>query len=129
MAGQFECHLLEAEEAVGRVVEGAFPAFAAEHAVLLPHLLEIGAEAAQFLDQKAQAGVVEMRAAMGAEFGDDATCALLPIADQQPRTELQEDEAQQIAPVTVLWRPVEPAGKESFRGQVPGARIPIAVSR
>src|SRR5665213_3017542 len=54
MAGKLERHLLVAQEAVLRMAEGALAALAAEHAVLVPHLREFGAEAAQLVDQGAQ---------------------------------------------------------------------------
>src|SRR5882672_2991781 len=69
VAGEVEGHLLEGEEAVLRVIEGALAAFPAEHAVLLPHPREIRALPAQLVDQRAQRRVVEMRAAMRAELG------------------------------------------------------------
>ena len=63
----------------GRVATLA--ALAAKHAVLLPHLGEVGAEPLQLRDQVAERGIVEMRAAMRAKLGDDAAGPVLPIAN------------------------------------------------
>src|SRR5262249_19061864 len=81
MAGDVEADLLEAQEAVARMIEGALAALAAEHAVLVPIAREGAAVAPQAVDQLADRAVLEMGADVGAELGDDPAGARLVIAD------------------------------------------------
>src|SRR5215469_9075930 len=97
MTGELEGHLLEAQEAVARMVERPLAAFAAEHAVLLPHLREVAALPGEPADQPVQRRVVEMGAAMRAELGGDPPRPPLPVADQRACRGRQKDEPQQIA--------------------------------
>src|SRR5258708_38621804 len=108
VAGEVERHLLEGEKAVLRVIESALAALATEDAVRFPHPGEIGALPAQLVDQRAQRCIVEMSAAMGAEFGGHAAGAALPIPDQQARPGVEKDEPQQIALGNSAARAIEP---------------------
>src|SRR5262249_36369155 len=109
------------------MVEGAFAAFAAEYAVLFPKSREIGALAAQLIDQPPQTQVVEMRTALRAKLGDDTAGALFPIADQRASARREKDEAKQIPFCVRGRRVVEPADKEPFGRRVPRPRVPRAV--
>src|SRR6185312_17412389 len=105
------------------MVEGAFAALAAEHAVPIPEPGEFRALRRKGYDQLPERPVVDLSAAMGAELGDDAARPLLPPVDQLSRAWIQEDEAQEVA----LARPVEPAGEKPLRRLVPGAGVEMAV--
>src|SRR5580704_16517845 len=119
VAGELEGHLLVAQKPIGRMVEGALAALAAQNAVLLPHLREFRAQLAQLLDQGAQRAILEVRGAMRAKLRDDAAGAAIPIADQRVCGRFETDEAQEISMGVMPPRPVEPAGEEPLGGVVP----------
>src|SRR5262249_30652066 len=79
LAGEVERDLGEPHEAVARVIERALAAFAAEHAVRVPAPGKAIAALAQVGDEVADRRIVEMRADIGAELGDDAAGTLVVI--------------------------------------------------
>jgi len=117
--------LLEADEAIARMVEVARAAFAAKHAMLMPEARKGIAFAAEHRDEVAKRRIVEIRCHLSTELGDNAARTFFPIADQLACGRCQKDVAQEIA-LTVI---IEPADKELRCRLVPRACGPALVEQ
>jgi len=92
--------------------------------VIAPERREGLACRAQPLDQRAQGRIVGVASGVGAQLGDEAARAIVPIGDEGARRAVEKDIIEQAG-----FAAPQPVGEQPRGGRVPGARAPQAIKK